>query len=42
MGNRVAKRNKTEKKLVENIPINKLESAADQYFGNIMAVIKLR
>ncbi len=41
MGNRVAKRNKTEK-LVENIPINKLESAADQYFGNIMAVIKLR
>ena len=39
MGNRFVK-----KKLVvfENIPIEQLESAADQYYGNIMAVIKLR
>ena len=44
MGNRFAKRNKTEKKLVvlENILMSKMESAADQYFGNILAVIKLR
>ncbi len=44
MGNRVAKRNKTEKRLVvlENILMNKLESAADQYYGNVMAAIKLQ
>ena len=38
------KSNKTEKKLVifENIPIEQLESAADQYYGNVMAVLKLR
>ena len=33
-----------EKKLevLENFPMEQLESAADQYYGNVMAAIKLR
>ena len=44
MGNRLASRHQTNKDFVvqDNILEDQLDEAADQYYGNTLAVIKLR